>query len=132
MILNFSLTIACFAHVGNILYAFLNPENPTVKQYEKRLDEIEFPLTFKYCLTLANESQIIRNLGYKLIWEYYYGQSFYNRNLYGWTGHTPDNDSGTIFQTPEGMNCPSEIHDCLSLNFVRNFTIYNQTTAVYS
>ena len=55
LILNFSLSIVCFLHIISILINYLNPENPSVKKYEKNLKDIDFPVIFKLCFQKKNE-----------------------------------------------------------------------------
>lgn len=86
LILNVTLTFTCILHVSIILYDQLYPEEPSLKYYEKKLNEIEFPVNLKYCLTLPDEKAFWNKFGYKLVWEFYYGQSVFNSSLHGWKG----------------------------------------------
>ena len=104
VILNFSLTIACFIHMINILNNSLNPEAPSVKSYEKDLNDIEFPLIFKFCINLETEQEttMLHKLGYQKFKFLYAGKSRYNFSRVGWRGHL-NNTNEPIFNSTEGM-----------------------------
>ena len=88
LILNLSLALICLLHVISILNNFMNPDQPNVKYYEKKLNNIEFPLLFKLCFELSEVNDVLESLGYNGIWEFYEGRSMHNKNVYGWNGHT--------------------------------------------
>ena len=102
VIINSSLTVACFIHLGNILYNFLNPQQPSIKHYEKKLQNIEFPIIIKLCIESKDERshELYENLGYEDITEFYKGVSKYNRSIFGWNGHTVN---GTSLGSTEGL-----------------------------
>ena len=107
LILNVTLTVICFVHVSIVLYQQLYPEEPSIKYYEKKLEQIEFPVNLKYCLTLPDEREFWKKFGYKLVWEFYYGQSVYNDSIYGWKGHLENGSD--LFNSSKG-NCHSHIN----------------------
>ena len=53
---------------------------------EKDLDEIEFPVLFKVCITPAFKIEKIIESGYTNLWYYFMGKSKFS-NIYGWAGH---------------------------------------------
>ena len=103
VIINSSLTVACFIHLGNILYNFLNPQQPSIKHYEKKLQDMEFPIIIKLCIESKDERshELYENLGYEDITEFYWGLSRYNSSIFGWNGHTIN---GTTLGSTEGLN----------------------------
>ena len=48
----------------------LNPEQPSVKHYKKQLKDIDFPLSFKFCLNNPNLTSYLKSIGYKEIFGY--------------------------------------------------------------
>ena len=67
---------------------YLYPENPNVKKYIKDLKDIEFPVILKLCFEKENEDEILQTFGYNYMFDFYRGKSMYNKNVYGWNGHT--------------------------------------------
>ena len=66
---------------------------------EKDLDEIEFPVLFKVCITPAFKIEKIIESGYSNLWYYFMGKSKFS-NIYGWAGHT---ENGTVISTPKSI-----------------------------
>ena len=66
---------------------------------EQDLDEIEFPVLFKVCITPAFKIEKIIESGYTNLWYYFMGKSKFS-NIYGWAGHTRN---GTVISTPESI-----------------------------
>ena len=99
VILNFTLSLVCFFHICTILYNYLNPENPSVKYYDKNLSELDFPLNFKICFERPDQIEIFKEMGYKnnlIYYDFYYGKSRFNRSLYGWEGHSSNGTVGPV------------------------------------
>ena len=110
IIFNLSLFIACLVHIFSILHNYLYPDMPINKEYEKNLEDIEFPLIFKLCFQQHNETKILQSLGYERIYMFYMGRSMYNSSLFGWNGHVKN---GSTLESTEGMI----VKFCLKLSF---------------
>ena len=67
---------------------------------EQDLDEIEFPVLFKVCITPAFKIEKIIKSGYSNLWFYFMGKSTKSSKIYGWAGHTRN---GTVISTPESI-----------------------------
>ena len=67
---------------------------------EQDLDEIEFPVLFKVCITPAFKIEQIIKSGYSNLWFYFMGKSTKSSKIYGWAGHTRN---GTVISTPESI-----------------------------
>ena len=84
---------------------------------EKDLDEIEFPVLFRVCITPAFKMEKILEAGYSSLWYYFMGKSRFRLSpdlqTYGWAGHT---ENGTIISTPESIlnEAVVDIKDVLS------------------
>ena len=75
----------------------ISPTETVSHLEEKTLDEIEFPVLFKVCITPSFNLAELRKAGYASIWGYFIGQSLHNESLYGWAGHTEDgNITGSV------------------------------------
>ena len=98
--LNFILSLTCFFRVTTILFIYLNPEQTNVRRYEKNLQDIEFPVSLKLCFYYEDEYAFFYNLGYKNVWKFFVGQSVFDTDLFGWHGHTANNE--TLFQSSTG------------------------------
>ena len=98
-ILNFTFAVVCLIHVASILNNFINPANVSVKFYDQKLEDIEFPMTFSVCIDDKNENEKFQALGYENVHSFYQGQSRHNKSLYGWSGHT---EEGLTMMNAEG------------------------------
>ena len=99
IIVSFSLTLVCVIHVSILLHDNLNPQQPSVKHYTKKLKDIEFPLSFKFCLNHPNLTSYLDSIGYGDTFEFFYGRNrFLNvhggSNYYGWQGHSNTSSKG--------------------------------------
>ena len=98
--LNICLSIVCFAHIGSILYDDMNAP-PQVKVYDRKLEDIEFPLIFKICLyEIRNSTLRYQKYGYEDFIHYYRGKSMYHNDSIGWFGHM---ENGSTIASSEGM-----------------------------
>ena len=70
----------------------LYPSTPSIKIYEKRLNETEFPISIKLCALEDRESDTMRHntSGYERNFRFFLGQSMFNKSLIGWSGHNQD------------------------------------------
>ena len=80
--------ICYLVHMYFIFYNQVYPSETFTRMVEKRLDDIEFPVIFKLCVTPALNVTELKSAGYRNIWRYFLGQSAYNTSLYGWGGHS--------------------------------------------
>ena len=89
---NFVLVIMCFLHIAILIYEELHPNLPLIEYFEKNLDEIEFPLSFKFCIFETKNKKNDRNrfsqFGYTDNAGFFMGRSKYNKSIIGWGGHT--------------------------------------------
>ena len=97
--INFILSFVCIIHVCFILYEHQNPVNPRVKNYDRDLKDIDFPLIFKVCYHTNDELKEFQKWGYDSIDKFYFGTSRFNESLVGWSGHT---EHGKTLASPEG------------------------------
>ena len=89
------------------------PELPNTKHFENDLKNIEFPISFQFCLkdssvkTISREA-IFMALGYKNVGGFFRGQSKFNKTLFGWNGHYKN---GSTIAPVEGMKkiCYSKV-----------------------
>lgn len=79
------------------------PSTPTIKIYEKSLNQIEFPISIKLCALEDGESDSMRHntSGYEKNFRFFLGQSMFNKSLIGWGGHTED---GSFLGSVRGKN----------------------------
>ena len=99
--INIIFVVGCLVHVILNGYYILYPSHPEVKVYQVDLKNIDFPLTFKLCVTEREKSnERYENLGYKNDFNFFLGKSRYNKSLYGWNGHT---EAGSTLGGVEGL-----------------------------
>ena len=92
--LNLLFTIVCFGHIFFIGHKLTYPDNPSVKIYNRNLTEVDFPLSFKLCLSeQANASKRYLDIGYSNVYWFFEGKSKFGE-IFGWNGHLENN--GTI------------------------------------
>ena len=96
--INTLFVIICLAHISSITYFLIYPEYPDIKIYKRDLSDIEFPLSFKICVSDVNGAdKRYTTFGYKGDYEFFSGKSMYNSSMYGWSGHTENGSSlGTV------------------------------------
>ena len=91
IILNLVIFFFCLVHVSLNGYYILYPELPDIKITNRKLEDIEFPLSLKVCVSeISNSFHRYSNLGYKNDFQFFYGKSAFNKSLIGWAGHTKD------------------------------------------
>ena len=95
------------------------PSTPTIKIYEKSLKEIEFPISITLCASEERESDVMRHntSGYDRNFQFFLGQSMFNKSLIGWSGHTQD---GSFLGSVRGRKK-------LNINESRAKKVYQQT-----
>ena len=117
----YMLPIACFIffviHSSIVGWQEIFPSETFTTVKEKKLDEIEFPAVFKICIYPSANNTELAKVGYKDIWNYFTGRSSFNKNIYGWAGHTPE---GTEIASVEGdikvLIMKSRIKACILRN----------------
>ena len=80
--------ICYLVHMYFIFYNQVFPSETFTRMVERQLNDIEFPVIFKLCVTPALNVGELKPAGYKNIWRYFLGQSLHNTSLYGWGGHS--------------------------------------------
>jgi hypothetical protein len=55
---------------------------------EKDLQDMDFPIVFKICVTPGFDEVALQEAGYDSTNSYFYGTSIYNETTIGWAGHT--------------------------------------------
>ena len=91
--INACLVLVCVIHIGIILKDELYPESPSIRTFVKDLKEIEFPFSFKLCITSSTIEEMIRENGYNSTGDFFGGKSKYNGSLWGWKGHAKNHSS---------------------------------------
>ena len=88
-IINLILFVCCVTHVSILLEQEIQPEFTDSKVYQRKLQEIEFPLVFKLCLSSGVYfEEHYKRYGYENQYGFYQGISLYNSSFVGWNGHT--------------------------------------------
>ena len=92
LMVNFVLVIMCLSHIAILIYGEFHPNLPQIEYFEKNLDEIEFPLSFKFCIFETKDKKNNKNrfnqFGYEDNVNFFMGFSKYNKSIIGWGGHT--------------------------------------------
>ena len=99
--INFALLISCILNSCEIIFRLVNPELPSIREFNKDLKDIDFPVSFRICLNdLSGNFDRYHNLGYNNAYDFFNGISKCNKSLVGWNGHTKD---GETVGTTEGQ-----------------------------
>ena len=115
------LTIKIFCTLSFLIHIFfigmekIFPKETFLRFEERKLKDIDFPVNFKICVNPGfNHSELkyffitkwyctdfdfFSEVGYKNIWHYFIGRSFYNASVYGWGGHF---DNYSTVSSPAG------------------------------
>ena len=100
-IIRFLFLLVFFVHVSFIGYFTIYPELPTIEKYRVNLKDIEFPFIFRLCATEKKDKDAkYRRFGYKNVYNFFLGESLYNRSIYGWNGHQ---ENGSTIKGIEGI-----------------------------
>ena len=87
-LLNLVFTVMCLCHVSFTLYNAVNPPRPEIKVYDKALEDVPFPILFKFCgKEIHNRSGRFKKYGYEDEVSFYEGTSKFSKNIIGWNGH---------------------------------------------
>ena len=137
------LNIVCCAaltwQMCGIFSEWLHPTQETVRITQKKLSDIQFPLTIKICPDPGFNYTAVEEAGYNSITDYFRGRSEYTHDKHvmtGWAGHTKSSETrGTVDEVYQRVaNYPSpedlfERYDRFEndkiLNFINIFSISN-------
>ena len=87
------LLVSCVIHILSIIDAIFYPKLPTIKVYKRKLNDLEFPLSFRVCVEVDDEGENYQKVGYQNKNEFIKGRSIYNDSIFGWAGHTHNGSS---------------------------------------
>ncbi len=94
-IVNTIFAIVFFIHIAIVGYLGMYPEIPSVRVYDKDIKDIEFPLSFKFCLREQYDAlKRYNKIGYFDKWAFFEGRPNYNKSYYGWAGR--DRNKSTL------------------------------------
>ena len=97
---NLLFILVCFIHLCYIGYYVVYPEYPTITEFKEEIKDLDFPLVFRLCINEPTNGSIrFENAGYKAFAPFFYGESKYNKTVYGWKGHF---ENGSTFTSVEG------------------------------
>ena len=89
--LNLIFIFIFLGHIFTIGYKLVYPENPSVKNYNSELKNIDFPLAFKLCLfELDKSNDRYTKIGYPNVYWFFEGKSKFGE-IFGWNGHLQNN-----------------------------------------
>ena len=94
------LFMSCVVHILSIIDAIFYPKLPTIKVYKKKLNKLDFPLSFRVCVEVNNEATEYQKVGYENKIKFIKGQNKYNNSIIGWAGLKID---GSVFGRVEGQ-----------------------------
>ena len=93
--------LACTAlltvQLAFVLGGFIKPAITRTWEEEVPLQDIDFPLVLKICVSPGFNQTALHDVGYEDTWHYFVGQSKFNSSVLGWGGHTEDSGTcGTV------------------------------------
>ena len=97
-VLHISCSLAVTIQLVSIIQNFISPQSTNSENEEVNIQKMEFPLLFKICVCPSFNNSAAEELGYDGIWNYFSGMSRFNKNIFGWAGHT--NSSGVKDTVP--------------------------------
>ena len=82
--------VVFLVHVSLVAFNSMNPANPSIKVYKKKLEKLEyFPISLKLCAKKASSvDNVFRKFGYSHDYKFFIGESYHNASIKGWNGHT--------------------------------------------
>ena len=101
-ILNLVFMISCVVHIIFIFYNNSHPAIPEIIIMNKKIMDVDMPLSFIFCLRNTNpdlENKKYKKAGYKDIHKFFSGTSMYNDSIVGWLGHMKN---GSTFHSLDG------------------------------
>ena len=100
-LINSVFTILCLFHIFVNLHVTLNPPNPDIRVFDKKLEDMSFPILFKLCgKEIRDSSERFKIFGYRDEINFFGGKSKFSKNVFGWNGHTEN--GSTIEMTVSG------------------------------
>ena len=91
---NLACTAILTVQLANVLEGFVKPTTTRTWEEEVLLQDIDFPVVIRICISPGFNETALREVGYNDTWSYFIGQSRFNDSVFGWAGHAED--SGTI------------------------------------
>ena len=88
------------AHILSIMKEEIIPTQTFTRFEKNNLSIIDFPVIIKICIKPSCNEEEIKKFGYRSLWGYFVGQSYFNGKIYGWAGHR---ENGTVFSTVQGI-----------------------------
>ena len=99
-LINISFLLIFIIHIFTIGYNLKHPDYPEVRTRFEDLKNVDFPVSFKMCLTEhVNATERYKRIGYLDEIHFFWGRSRFNRSLIGWKGHT---EEGLAYGSMEG------------------------------
>ena len=96
LLLNLFFTCGFLVHVFTIGFNLMHPDYPSIRVYEHDLKQIDFPLSFKLCVTeQENSTERYRRMGYADEYRFFAGKSRFEEEVIGWSGHSQN--GSTLF-----------------------------------
>ena len=98
LLVNIIFTTVFLIQISYISYSLKYPDNPNIRTYKAKFQDIDFPISFKICVAEMEKQyqRYLRN-GYGSARKFFLGQSNYKSNIFGWAGHTKNLSTlGTI------------------------------------
>ena len=68
--------------VYSIIEEWVHPSETTTPLTERNLQDLNFPVIFKICPDPAFNNTLIQKLGYSRTFDYFVGQSKFNKSIY--------------------------------------------------
>ena len=102
-IFNILLIISCIVHIIFIFYNNSHPAIPEIIIKNKKIIDVDMPLSFIFCLRNINsdlENEKYKKAGYDSIYRFFSGTSMFNESVVGWLGHT---ENGLTYDSSEGI-----------------------------
>ena len=91
-------SVVFVVHVSLIAFYSKNPANPSIRVYKKNLEDLGYyPISIKLCS--KQDGNLFKKFGYSFDYDFYTGESLYNRSIKGWNGHTKN---GTTITSLKG------------------------------
>ena len=97
-----SCSVAFIVQICFLIKDQIKPHETKIFKEEKYLRSIDFPILIKLCFQDAFNHTQLNNTGYNSVFDYFLGQSFYDKNIFGWAGHTSHGTEGAGIK---GMIC---------------------------
>ena len=97
-LINIVFLIICSIHLIAIFYNNLNAAIPQIILRNKKIMDVNMPLSFIFCLSNTNsefEDKKYQIAGYDSIYRFFSGTSMFNESIVGWHGHMENGSSLT-------------------------------------